>query len=245
MSLLSRACIAILVGLSLGLTLVVGSKLSQPQQLQKNELAEARLLREVLDRVRSEYVDPVDDAALMQAAVRGMVADLDAHSQFLDQTEFEDIRIGASGNYSGVGLEVSLIGQDVIVIAPFEGSPADRAGIQAGDMIVAIDDMPVGGDELFATIHRMRGEPGTDVTLSVVRDDSDEPLQFNLQRQQLQIDSVDGRLLAPGVAYVRISQFHDETPLQLEKTIASLGDDNLTPLRGLVVDLRDNPGGLL
>ncbi|MEM7612967.1 MAG: S41 family peptidase [Pseudomonadota bacterium] len=245
MTLFSRACIAILVGLSLGVTLVVGSQLSQPRQVDQARTAEARLLREVLDRVRAEYVDPVDDARLMEAAIRGMVADLDAHSQFLDEDEFDDIRVGATGHYSGVGLEVTLVGHDVTVITPFEGSPADRAGIRAGDIIVAIDDYPADGDELFATIHRMRGEAGTPVTLSVLRPSSEEMLRFELHRQRLQISSVNGRLLAPGLGYVRISQFHEETAMQMQQMLAQLGEENLTPLRGVVLDLRDNPGGLL
>ncbi len=244
MSLLSRAFIAIIVGLSLGLTLTLGSHIAR-EPAPSREDGEARLLAEVLERVRREYVDPVDDARLMEAAIRGMVADLDAHSQFLDQNEFDDIRVGATGRYSGVGLEVVLRGHDVTVISPFADSPAERAGIRSGDIIIAIDDQPVDGDELFETVQRMRGAPGTEVRLSVLRESVADPLQFLLHRQRLSVNSVEAKLLLPDIGYIRISQFQEMTPMQLVSALSALASENLTPLSGLVLDLRNNPGGLL
>lgn len=244
MSIASRAFIALLVGVALGVTLTTaGNVIATPAPAEVPR--DARLLHEVLERVRREYVDPIDDAALMEAAVRGMVADLDAHSQFLDADEFEDIRVGATGRYSGVGLEVTLRGHDVTVIAPFSDSPAERAGIRSGDVIIAIDDTPVSGEGLFETVHRMRGPAGSPVHLSVMRPGIEQPLQFTVTRETLRIASVEASLAAPGIGLVHISQFHETTADELARRLRELERDNLTPLAGLVIDLRNNPGGLL
>ena len=246
MSLKFRALIALSIGLALGLTLTLGSKLSGHHAAARTSgFADARLLAEVMQSVRREYVDVVDDSQLLESAIRGMVSDLDPHSQFLDEAEFSDIRESATGNYYGVGLEVILDGHDVRVIAPFDGSPAQRAGVKAQDIIIAIDDTPVDGDELFSTVSRMRGAAGTPVRLSIMRTPDEAPLEFTLLRERVRIVSVTQKLLAPGLGYVRISQFHDDTAIELADAIGHLVSENLTPLTSLVLDLRDNPGGLL
>ncbi|MEO0347196.1 MAG: S41 family peptidase [Pseudomonadota bacterium] len=244
MSLGSRAFIAVLVGVALGLTLTTAGRVMAPES-PVNAARDARLLHEVLERVQREYVDPIDDERLMEAAVRGMVADLDAHSQFLDADEFEDIRVGATGRYSGVGLEVTLQGRDVVVIAPFADSPAARAGIQPGDVIIAINERPVSGTELFETVQRMRGPAGSPVHLTVMRPEVTAPLEFRVERESLQIASVAGSLLAPGIGYASVSQFHEATAQELSRLLRNLERENLTPLAGLILDLRNNPGGLL
>ncbi|MEO1419711.1 MAG: S41 family peptidase, partial [Pseudomonadota bacterium] len=203
------------------------------------------LLNEVLERVHRDYVDPVDDSELMEAAVRGMVADLDPHSEFLDASAFEDVRSGAEGRYSGVGLEVALREGDVTVITPFEGSPAQRAGIRTGDIILAIDEMAVSTTALQETVSRMRGPSGSAVTLSVLREGFDAPLRFNLERERLTVESVQGALLAPDIGHLVIRQFHTRTAVELELVLRELTEENLTPLRAIVLDLRNNPGGLL
>ena len=237
------------MGCVLGLTLTVGARVLSPREpvFADSELPmyEARLLAEVMNRVKREYVDQVDDERLLEAAIRGMVADLDPHSQFLDEREYHDIRVSATGSYSGVGVEVTMDGNEVRVIAPFEGSPAARAGIRPDDVIIAIDDMPVDSRELHRTVGRMLGPPGTSVNLSVMRDALEQPLQFSLIREEVRVRTVRGELLEPDYALVRISQFNRQTASELESTLARLERDNLTPLRGVVLDLRDNPGGLL
>lgn len=246
MSIFSRVGIAAMVGLTLAFALVAGDRLVLHKQRQAAPTVVAEpLLNEVLDRVRREYVDPVDDAELMEAAVRGLVSDLDPHSEFLNAIEFEDIRSDAEGSYSGVGLEVTLRNSQVTVIAPFENSPAERAGIRSGDQILAIDDLAVPLDTLHETVSRMRGPAGSEVTLSILREGSEYPLRFTLTREALEIASVRGELMAPDIALVEIRQFHGRTAGELEIEIARLGEENLTPLQGLIIDLRNNPGGLL
>lgn len=242
MNMTSRILTALTVGCSLTGALLLAEHIL-PQKQQAVVATDAQLLTEVLERVRREYVDPVEDADLLEAAVRGMVSDLDAHSEFLNELQFEHVREGATGQYSGVGLEVTLQGHDVVVISPFAGSPAARAGIKSGDIIVAIDDAPVASDELASTVQRMRGAPGSNVHLSVLRGDA--ALQFDVLRERLTLASVEHELLSPNVGYLKISQFHERTEPEVRTAIAALEDDNLTPLTGLVIDLRNNPGGLL
>ncbi|MEL6367921.1 MAG: S41 family peptidase [Pseudomonadota bacterium] len=246
MSILSRVCIAAMVGLTLALALVAGDRLIlQRDSATTITSRPSPLLNEVLERVHRDYVDPVDDSELMEAAVRGMVADLDPHSEFLDASAFEDVRSGAEGRYSGVGLEVALREGDVTVITPFEGSPAQRAGIRTGDIILAIDEMAVSTTALQETVSRMRGPSGSAVTLSVLREGFDAPLRFNLERERLTVESVQGALLAPDIGHLVIRQFHTRTAVELELVLRELTEENLTPLRAIVLDLRNNPGGLL
>ncbi|MFK8052349.1 MAG: S41 family peptidase [Woeseiaceae bacterium] len=241
---LQRFLFATTIGLSFGLTLLAGlwfSGRTEPVEV----VADNGLLREVIHHVQHEFVDPVDDQALLTAAARGLVADLDNHSQFLDAEQYADLRVSATGNYSGVGLEVTLRGHDVTVITPYAGSPAKAAGIVSGDVLIAIDDRPVDGDELFDTVKRLRGAAGTEVSLSLLPTGSANSRQVTLIREPLSIPSVEPELLAPGVGLLRLSQFHDQTANQVRRALTQLGNDNLTPLTGLVLDLRDNPGGLL
>jgi len=246
LSILSRVCIAAMVGLTLALALVAGDRLIlQRDSATTITSRPSPLLNEVLERVHRDYVDPVDDSELMEAAVRGMVADLDPHSEFLDASAFEDVRSGAEGRYSGVGLEVALREGDVTVITPFEGSPAQRAGIRTGDIILAIDEMAVSTTALQETVSRMRGPSGSAVTLSVLREGFDAPLRFNLERERLTVESVQGALLAPDIGHLVIRQFHTRTAVELELVLRELTEENLTPLRAIVLDLRNNPGGLL
>ncbi|MEL6868525.1 MAG: S41 family peptidase [Pseudomonadota bacterium] len=242
MNMTSRMLTAITVGCALTAALLVSERLL-PDKRQTALATDAQLLTEVLERVQSEYVDPIEDSVLLEAAVRGMVADLDAHSEFLDKSQFEHVREGASGRYSGVGIEVTLEDDQVTVIAPFAGSPAARAGIRSGDVVVAVDEVPVTGDALYSTVQRMRGAPGTYVSLSVLRDA--RTLEFSLRREQLTLASVSHRLLSPDVGYLKISQFHERTVTEVRAAVQSLEDSNLTPLGGLIIDLRNNPGGLL
>jgi carboxyl-terminal processing protease len=236
-------------GLSLGRTVQAEREIEQhPVTAAKEPTVpwqDARLLAEVLERVRKEYVDDVSDEELIKAAIKGMISDLDAHSAFLDPSEFDEIRISTTGEYSGVGIEVQLEGGVVKVVTPIEGTPAEKAGVLAGDTILAVDDVPVNVDNLNDTIDRMRGKAGTEVKISVARAEQPKPLEFKLARAAVQVHSVRSELLEGGVGYVRISHFSETTTPDLESSLSKLKKKNGASLTGLVLDLRNNPGGVL
>lgn len=206
---------------------------------------DARLLAEVLERVRQEYVEDVSDEKLIEAAIRGMISDLDPHSSFLDREQFDEIRISTTGEYSGVGIEVAIEDGIVRVLKPIEGTPAFRAGVLPGDRILAVDDVPVDGKDLNDTIDRMRGRVGTPVKITIARTDLADPLELTLSRASVQVHSVSSDLPEPGFGYVKISHFSETTAADVEHAIATLEKKNGGALGGLVLDLRDNPGGVL
>jgi len=201
------------------------------------------LLDEVAGRVRSEYVDAVSGDQLDLAAVDGMVASLDPHSAFLDAAEYEAMRVSTTGHYSGVGLEVAEQDGRVVVVSPIEGSPADRAGLRPGDVLLEIDGRPVEAGQLAQAIQRMRGFVGSYVQLLVTRDGEPEPLQFALERTDVQVRTVRAEALPGPYGYVRITQFNDTTPGDFGRLLSQLQE--AAPLAGLVLDLRGNPGGVL
>ena len=205
---------------------------------------EARLFAEVYERIKREYVDEVDDHELMEKAVRGMVAALDSHSAFLDSEEFEEIRLSTMGSYPGVGIEVVAEDAGVKVLRPIEGSPAEEAGMQSGDFIVKIDGVDVGSD-LAGAINRMRGPAGSTVHLTVRRAGHGELLNFSLRRAKVEVRSVAQQDLEPGYGYVRITGFSETTADDVAHALARLKRDNPHGLKGLVLDLRNNPGGVL
>lgn len=174
-----------------------------------------------------------------------MVSGLDPHSTFLNEEEFREIRISTTGSYSGVGLEVSTQDGEVKVIAPFDGSPAARAGIIPGDVIIAINDMPVDHTDLDATISQMRGRTGTPVSVTILRGDDGEPIHFDLVRASIHVATVKHSLIEPGLGYIRITQFSETTGRDLLKSVRNLRELSGAPLVGLVLDLRNNPGGVL
>jgi carboxyl-terminal processing protease len=245
----NRGFLLFLLGVAGGLAGAIGGTVlgsRDPADDQSLPWDDVRLLTEVLERVKQDYVEPVDDHRLLESAVRGMVTDLDPHSQFLDADEYEEIRISTSGNYSGVGLEVNMRGGKVIVVAPIEGTPADKAGIKPGDVISSIDGVTVSDDNVTDAIMRLRGTPGTKVAITVTRAGTATPLAFELMRSNVQVHSVRSRLLEPGYGYVRISQFSETTGGDLRQALQDIrGKDAAASLRGLVLDLRNNPGGVL
>ena len=206
---------------------------------------DARILAEVLERVKHDYVNYVDDHQLLQAAIRGMVSSLDPYSAYLDADEYDEVKISSSGQYSGVGIEVSMDDEEVVVVSPLEGSPAAEAGIRSGDIIATIDGIAVNTAALADTIGRMRGQEGTSVRIGILRAGSAEPLQFTLNRSRVELRSVKSELLEPGVGYVRISQFRETTADDLAAALKDIRSHNAAPLKGLVLDLRNNPGGVL
>lgn len=205
---------------------------------------DAELLAEVLERVKRDYVDSVDDHELMDNAIRGMVDALDPHSAFLDREEYDEIRMSTTGTYPGVGIEVAADTGGIKVLRPIEGSPAYRAGVQAGDLIVAIDGEELAGD-LDAAIRRMRGPAGSRITLTLARTGATNPIEVPLQRAHVSVHSVAQTMLEPGYGYLRITNFSETTAVDVEHALERLEDDCGDPLRGLVIDLRNNPGGVL
>jgi carboxyl-terminal processing protease len=246
MSLKVRAILAIVIGEVMGLSLSVGGGLiSDKRPLDKEELAweQARLFAEVLERVKRDYVEPLNDAELLESAIRGMVSDLDAHSQYLDAGEYRDIRISTTGSYTGIGIEVDEVGGNVMIVTPIAGSPAARAGIRSGDQIIAVDGIAVEAAHLQDTISRLRGHAGSKVEITVLRDD--EAIEYGLRRQIIRMASVHKEFLSPSFGYIRISQFSENTARELSRAVDELQDANDGMLQGLVLDLRNNPGGVL
>jgi carboxyl-terminal processing protease len=248
-----RSVVALAAGMLLGFGVSVGPAVKAERTAPERANAktatalpfeDAELFAEVLERIRAEYVDEVSQQKLIEAAIRGMLSDLDPHSAYLDRAQFDEVRISTSGEYSGVGIEVTLQRGSVRVVTPIEGTPAERAGIKAGDRILAIDRVPVDPERLDDAIDRMRGVVGTSVTLEIERDGVAEPLEFHLKRESVQVQSVRKALLPGRVGYVRISQFSERTPRAVERAIESLRKEAGT-LDGLVLDLRNNPGGVL
>jgi carboxyl-terminal processing protease len=242
----NAALVAAGIVIGLSLSLARGVLADKPAALGQNvPWQDAQLLAEVMSQVEREYVEPVDDHRLLQAAVRGMVSSLDPYSAYLDGDEYDDIKISSSGEYSGVGIEVSMEDGQVVVVAPLDGSPAAEAGIRAGDVITTIDNVPVNSTTLADTIGRMRGKEGTTVKVGILREGNPEPLQFTLKRTRVQLHSVTSQLAEPGFGYVRIAEFSETTGQELEAALADLHKKNRAPLKGLVLDLRNNPGGVL
>ncbi len=251
----SRTLIALTAGTFLGFcgALTSGVLADRPTVLAHGEGSAARstlpwqdasLFAEVYERIKREYVDEVDDHALMEKAIRGMVAALDPHSAYLDSQEFDEIRLSTMGSYPGVGIEVVASDGVVKILRPIDGSPAQRAGLRAGDHIVRIDGTDIGAD-LAGAIARMRGVSGSLITLSIRREGSPELLEFALRRAQVEVHSVLEQSLEPGFGYVRITSFSETTSQDVARAISRLKRDNPVGIRGLVLDLRNNPGGVL
>lgn len=209
------------------------------------DLQDIRTFTAVYNLVKQAYVEDVDDHRLMQQAIRGLLAGLDPHSEYLDEEQIENLTEDTTGSYDGLGIEVLQVDGTLRVIAPIDDSPAERAGIKAGDTIVQIDGRPVQSDDLDGAIARLRGKPGSEITLNVLHEKQNTPVDITLKREAIKVASVRGRLLEPGYAYLRVSQFQADTGAQLRKRIERVQADNKAPLRGAILDLRSNPGGLL
>jgi carboxyl-terminal processing protease len=253
MSTRSRTLIALVAGAVFGFSAALTSGVlaehpGESTQAAANSAAlpweEARLFAEVYERIKREYVDDVDDHALMDKAIRGMVAALDPHSAFLDTDEFEEIRLSTMGSYPGVGIEVVAEDSAVKILRPIEGSPADQAGLLPGDQIVRIDDTDIGAD-LAGAISRMRGSSGSVVKLTVLRPTTGQTLDFSLRRAKVEVHSVAQQSLEPGYGYLRLTGFSETTADDVNHAIARMKRDNPGGIKGLVLDLRNNPGGVL
>ena len=252
MSLKVRCILVLVIGTVLGLTVSLGSSVLAEREARLAAQDSATLparsvqrLAEVIERVRREYVDPIDDERLIESAIRGVIAELDSHSRYLDARAFEDIRIATTGNYSGVGLDVRVEDGRLTVVTPLDGGPAERVGILPGDVLISVDDMPVNGDNAEETTSRMRGTPGTPVTLGILRDGAEDPLRFALTRAEINVKTIRTAYFGDGYGYIRLTGFSDSTAHDLDEAARALNLESETKLKGLVLDLRNNPGGVL
>ncbi len=208
-------------------------------------LEDLRNFAEIFGRIKANYVEPVEDKVLLENAIRGMVSGLDPHSSYLDADEFKDLQVGTKGEFGGLGIEVGMEDGFVKVISPIDDTPAAKAGILSGDLIVRLDETPVKGLTLNDAVKLMRGKPGTKISLTIVREGEEKPLKFEVVRAVIKVASVKSRLLEDAFGYVRISQFQSHTTDDLQKAIRKLKGEAKGLLKGLVLDLRNNPGGVL
>ena len=208
-------------------------------------IEELRAFTDVFARIKSDYVEPVDDKTLITNAINGMVSGLDPHSTYLDAEAFKDLQVGTQGEFGGLGIEVGMEDGFVKVVSPIEDTPAYKAGVKPGDLIIKLDDTPVKGMSLNDAVKRMRGKPGSDIKLTIARKGVDKPIVLTLTRAIIKIRSVKSQLLENGYGYVRITQFQEHTGELLADALKSLYKENKAPLKGLILDLRNDPGGLL
>jgi len=236
----------LLLGLIIGLSLAIGhGVLAERSGSSTLPIDDLRTFTEVFAKIKNDYVEPVDDKTLLENAIRGMLSGLDPHSSYLDPEGYKELRVGTTGEFGGLGIEVGMEDGFVKVISPIDDTPAQRAGVQAGDLVIRLDDTPVKGLTLSEAVKIMRGKPGTDIMLTIVREGADKPLKITIARAVIKVKSVKSRLLEPDFGYLRISSFQSKTGQNLQDEIEKLIKENDNKLSGLVLDLRNNPGGVL
>ena len=208
-------------------------------------IEEVRMLSEVFGRIKSDYVEDVDDKRLIKEAINGMLTGLDPHSAFLDADAFKEMQTTTTGKFGGLGIEVGAEDGFVRVISPIDDTPAFRAGIKSGDFIIKVDETSLRGISLTEAVKRMRGEAGTEAKLTILRRGEAKELIFNVKRAVIEIQSVRSRLIEPGYAVIRLTQFEENTGEKMTRAIIDAYKQNGGALKGLVLDLRNDPGGLL
>lgn len=242
-----RKPVLLLLGAALGAGLTLGhSVLADREQTtaptEELPLEQLRTFTDVFSRIKENYVESVEDEELLKYAIEGMLNGLDPHSAYLDPEEFKELKIGTQGEFGGLGIEVTMEDGFVKVVAPIDETPAQRAGVRAGDVIVRLNEQPVKGMSLNEAVQTMRGQPGTSIDLTIVREGRDQPLQVTIERDTIEVESVNARMLEPGYGYLRVSHFQSNTQSALDSALRELSEGELN---GLVLDLRNNPGGVL
>ncbi len=232
----------VLVGVLISLNF---SALAEKTSVSQLPLDDLRVFAEVFGKVKSDYVEPVEDKKLINEALTGMLAGLDPHSTFMDADGYKDLQAGTQGEFGGLGIEVAMEDGLVKVVTPIEDSPAYKAGLKTGDLISKLDDTQVRGLSLNDAVKKMRGKPDTDILLTVLRKGETKPLTFKLTRAIIKSQSVKNKFIEQDYGYVRITQFQEHTGEDLAKALKTLREQNKGPFKGLVLDLRNNPGGLL
>ena len=233
------------LGAALGVSLSFGHGVLAQRGGATLPLDELRTFTEVFAKIKNDYVEPTDDKTLLENAIRGMLSGLDPHSTYLIPDHYRELQAGTSGEFGGLGIEVGMEDGFVKIIAPIDDTPAQRAGVEAGDLIIRLDDTPVKGMSLTDAVKVMRGKPGTDIVLTIVREGVDRPIEITITRDVIRVTSVRSRSLDPGYGYIRISQFQVRTGENMREAIGKLQAETDDGLKGLVLDLRNNPGGVL
>ncbi|WP_422677653.1 S41 family peptidase [Billgrantia desiderata] len=225
------------------LALAAPPALAQSSPVDELPLEDIQTFAEVFERIKRAYVEEVDDSTLLRNAMRGMLSELDPHSAYLDRREFQSLRESTEGEFGGIGIEVGLEEGRLTVITPIDDTPASRAGLQARDVILEIDGNPTERLSLQESVTLMRGEPGSQIRLQILRSGQEAPLDITLTREIIRTESVRSEMLEPGYGYLRVSQFQSRSGEQVNNAIRRMERDG--PLQGLVLDLRNNPGGVL
>ncbi len=241
----------LLLSLSISLALTVRAQEAAPETDAHGEdvqsvlpLEDLRIFTKTYESIRNAYVNEIDDQTLLEYAIRGMLDELDPHSSFLDASSFKDLQVNTTGEFGGLGIEVTMDNGFVRVVSPIDGTPAERGGIEAGDLIIKLDDTAVKGLSLDEAVERMRGPKGSKITLTIVREGMDKPIEIRLTRDIIKVHSVRSEIMQKDYGYIRIAQFQVNTGRDVEKAVRALQKEN-PDLKGLVLDLRNNPGGVL
>ena len=235
----------LVVGTLLGVAGTASLSVHAFKSSSKVPLEQLQKFTEVFMRIKSDYVEEVDDKKLMDDAISGMLTGLDPHSAYLNEEAFTELQVGTSGEFGGLGIEVGMENGFVKVISPIDDTPAQKAGIQAGDLIIRLDDKPVKGLTLGDAVKIMRGKPGEPINLMIVREGRASPFTIKVVRDIIQVSSVKQRFLEEGFGYVRISSFQSKTTQGVADAVAELLKESDGKLKGMVLDLRNNPGGVL
>jgi len=236
------------IGLILGIMLALAQgafaerSTPPPITIPVNEL---RTFTEVFAKIKNEYVEIVDDKTLLENAIRGMLSGLDPHSTYLDPDGYKELQVGTTGRFGGLGIEVGMEDGFIKVISPIDDTPAKKAGVHAGDLIVRLDETPVKGLSLSDAVKIMRGKPGSDIILTIVREGQNKPLKITITRDIIRVKSVKRKMLGEDYGYIRITSFQSKTGENLLEEIEKLQDESKGGLKGLILDLRNNPGGVL
>ena len=235
----------LMLGFATGGLVTLGQDVLAKKEEDSLPLAELQAFSQVLEKIKSDYVEEVEDKDLIHSAIKGMLSGLDPHSSYLEPEDYKDLQVGTSGEFGGLGIEVTMEDGFIKVVAPIDDTPAERAGVQAGDTVIRLDDTPVKGMSLNDAVKLMRGQPGTSITLTIIREGEEKPLKITIERDVVKVQSVKSRTLEKGYGYVRVTQFQARTADNLRDAVDTLKKENDGSLRGLVLDLRNNPGGVL
>ncbi|MBV1951444.1 MAG: S41 family peptidase [Cycloclasticus sp.] len=247
MSFLRKTLPVLTAGAICGVMLSIGGMVWAEKEPQSSlPLDDLRAFSEVFGQIKASYVEEISDHDLLENAIKGMLTGLDPHSTYLDKKAFKDLQEGTRGEFGGLGIEVGMEDGFVKVITPIDDTPAFKAGVEAGDLVIRLDEKPVKGMTLSDAVKIMRGKPGTDIVLTIIRDGETRPLKISITRDIIKVVSVKNRMLEPGYGYVRIASFQTRTGANLLEAISALKKEtDNAELKGLVLDLRNNPGGLL
>lgn len=229
----------------LAIVLTFSTSCSSYARTSNQTLELMELFGDVFDKVRRDYVEDVEDKELVESAINGMLSSLDPHSSYLNEQSFDEMRIQTRGEFGGLGIEVTMENGLVKVVSPIDDTPASRAGLQSGDYISRIDNEAVMGTTLSEAVDKMRGKPGTDINLEVLREGESEPMKFTVTRAIIKIKSVRANIEGNDIGYVRVTTFSEKTTLNLKREINQIKNKLGGNLKGIVLDLRNNPGGLL